>query len=118
MMQVTNALAGIAAKDSPRTARWYSQLLGEPSHLPMPGVFEWKLPRGGVLQVFEDPPRAGYASVTLSVDDLQQTVLDLKELGIEILEQTDSADVSTARVEDPDGNRVVFAQPHSSRVAG
>lgn len=116
-MQVTNALAGIAVKDSSCASAWYSQLLGQPTHTPMPGVFEWKLEQGGVLQVFEDSENAGHASVTLTVPDLEQTLAHLRPLGIDVSEKTASVDVSTAQVKDPDGNRIVFAQQHSNRVA-
>lgn len=116
-MSVDNALAGVAARNAAATAGWYEQLIGEPGKEAMPGLFEWSLPGGGALQVFEDSERAGSSSVTLSVTGIDSHVAQLAGHGIAIGKRTHSKDVSTAVIEDPDGNQVVLAEQHSDKVA-
>ncbi|KFL35701.1 VOC family protein [Arenimonas donghaensis] len=116
-MTVENALAGIAVTDATAAAKWYGQLIGIPGQQTMPGLYEWSLPRGGVLQVFEDAQRAGSSSVTFSVLDLDAHIAQFEQQGIPIGQQTRTDDVSTATIEDPDGNQVVIAEQHTDKVA-
>jgi predicted enzyme related to lactoylglutathione lyase len=116
-MSVENALAGVAVKDLNPSAKWYEKLIGRAGKKPMEGVMEWSLPSGGVLQVFEDPRRAGSSSVTFSVKGLDRHVDRLDERGIKIRDRSTSDMVSTAIIQDPDGNRVVLAEQHSDKVA-
>jgi hypothetical protein len=73
--------------------------------------------RGGSLQVFEDTWRAGASSVTLAVSDLDEQLDDLKKKGIPTDQVTRTDQVSTAIIQDPDGNQIVFAAAHSRRPA-
>ena len=116
-MSVDNALAGVAVKNLGSAAKWYEQLIGHAGQKPMEGVFEWSLPRGGVLQIFEDADRAGSSSVTFSVKGIDEHVGQLSQRGIEIGNRSSSDKVSTAIVKDPDGNQVVLAEQHSDKVA-
>lgn len=116
-MSIENALAGVAVKNLKSAAKWYEQLIGQAGKQPMKEVFEWSLPNGGVLQVFEDSKRAGSSSVTFSVKGLDNHVARLVERGVKIGNQTKSDQVSTAIVEDLDGNQVVLAEQHSKAVA-
>lgn len=116
-MAVRNAFAGVAVRNASASAEWYEQLIGHRGSTPMPGLWEWTLPNGGVLQVFEDAERAGSSSVTFSVTDLDDHVAQLAKRDVRIGERTSSHDVSTVRLEDPDGNQVVLAEPRSERVA-
>lgn len=66
-MSIDNAIASMAVKDLKTAITWYEQLLGKPpDSLPMPEVAEWKFPRGGWLQVYQLPERAGHGSCTLA----------------------------------------------------
>lgn len=116
-MTIRNALAGVATRDIKQAAEWYEKLFGEPGAQPMPNLREWSLPNGGVLQLFEDPERAGKSSVTLSVTKLNDHLTQLANHGILVKRHTNTEAVRTAIIEDPDGNQVVIAEPHSSRVA-
>lgn len=108
---VTNALAGIAVRDLPGSVEWYARLLDRrPDARPMPEVAEWKFSKGGWIQVFEDPDRAGSSSVTLVEADLDDRLHDLRSKGIDVASTSDSREVRTAIVADPDGNQLVFAQ--------
>ena len=116
-MSVQNVLAGVAVTDIKSAAKWYELLIGQPGKQPMKEVFEWSLPNGGVLQLLEDSKRAGSSSVTFSVSDIDSHVDQLAEHGVAVLERSHSRDVSTAILQDPDGNRIVLAEPHSDKVA-
>ena len=72
-MKIENAIASIAVKDLRSAAAWYERLFGRaPNSTPMPEVAEWKFPRGGWLQVYQLPERAGAGSCTLAVDDIER----------------------------------------------
>jgi hypothetical protein len=49
----------------------------------MPEVAEWKFERGGWLQVYELPERAGRGSFTLAVSDIDEVVAHAQKLGID-----------------------------------
>lgn len=116
-MSIQNVLAGVAVKDLAAAAKWYAQLIGHAGTQPMKEVFEWSLPGGGALQVFEDADRAGHSSVTFSVKDIDAHVAELTERGIAIGSRSDSDMVSTAIIADQDGNQVVLAEQHSDKIA-
>lgn len=116
-MSINNVLAGVAVKNLDSSAKWYEQLIGHAGKHPMKEVFEWSLPGGGVLQVFEDPKRAGSSSVTFAVKGIDDHVAQLSERGVRIGRRTKSDAVSTAIVEDLDGNQVVLAEQHSEKLA-
>jgi hypothetical protein len=83
----------------------------------MKEVGEFRFERGGSLQVFEDSRRAGASSVTLAVTDLDEQLDDLKKKGIPTDQVNRTDQVSTAIIQDPDGNQIVFAAAHSQRLA-
>ena len=72
----------------------------------MPELAEWKFPRGGWLQVYRLPERAGGCSCTFAVDDLDQVVMHLQNLGVEI----QSGKARVIMIKDPAGNSLAFAQ--------
>lgn len=110
-MSIDNAIASVAVKQLPAALAWYQALLGRGADsTPMSGVAEWRFPRGGWLQVYELPERAGSGSVTLAVSDLDGLVPHLQRLGIDTSQRTSSAQVKTLTVVDPDGNHIAFAQ--------
>jgi predicted enzyme related to lactoylglutathione lyase len=116
-MSVSNALAGVAVRDLGASLRWYEHLLDETAFRPMKEVGEFRFERGGSLQVFEDSRRAGASSVTLAVTDLDEQLDDLKRKGIPTDQVHRTAQVSTAIIQDPDGNQIVFAAAHSQHLA-
>jgi hypothetical protein len=116
-MSIRNALAGVAVRDLGASLRWYEHLLDDTAFRPMKEVGEFHFERGGSLQVFEDNRRAGASSVTLAVSDLDEQLDDLKKKGIPTDQVTRTDQVSTAVIQDPDGNQIVFAAAHSRRLA-
>lgn len=116
-MSIRNALAGVAVRDLGASLRWYEHLLDDTAVRPMKEVGEFHFERGGSLQVFEDNRRAGASSVTLAVSDLDEQLDDLKKKGIPTDQVTRTDQVSTAVIQDPDGNQIVFAAAHSRGLA-
>ena len=115
-MAIKNSLAGVAVTDLDAAARWYEVVIGRPGTRPMPEVIEWSFDGGGGLQVFCDPDRAGTSSVTLVVDDRDAQVAALEKKKVMVAEKSESSEVDTAFVFDPDGNRIVLAQPKGTAV--
>ena len=116
-MTVQNALASVAVSDLEVATTWYGEVLGSAATTPMPEVAEWRFPRGGALQVYREPDRAGEGSCTLAVDDLDEIGRNLARLGIDTSQRSSSDAVDTLMVKDPDGNHIAFAEAHDARLA-
>ena len=110
-MAITNALASLAVRDLDASSQWYTALLG-PGNRPMPEVIEWSLERGGGLQIYALPERAGQGSCTLIVSDIDELAERLRSSGLAADATPDRHDaVDTVMVKDPDGNSIAFAMP-------
>jgi hypothetical protein len=110
-MTITNALASLAVRDLTSASQWYEKLLGRGSR-PMSEVVEWQLARGGGLQIYAAPERAGRGSCTLVVDDIDEIAQRLRSRGLApdaVPARNDRVD--TIMVADPDGNSIAFAMP-------
>ena len=117
-MAIDNALASVAVKDLQTAVQWYEKVFGRPADsTPMPEVAEWKFPRGGWLQVYQLPERAGTGSFTLAVSDLDAEIRKLSELGTDTSQQASGKSVRTLMVNDPDGNHIAFAQASDTSMA-
>jgi len=109
-VSIDNAIASVAVKDLRVAVQWYEALLGrKPDSVPMPEVAEWKFPRGGWLQVYQLPERAGAGSVTLAVNDLDEVAAVVGRLGIRGQEASNEK-VKTLMIVDQDGNHIAFAE--------
>ena len=62
-MPIENVLASVAVGDLDAAVKWYEKLLDMPASRPMAEVAEWRFPRGGGLQVYSLPERAGSGSL-------------------------------------------------------
>jgi predicted enzyme related to lactoylglutathione lyase len=110
-MKIDNAIASIAVKDLKAASTWYEKLFGRPADsTPMPEVAEWKFDRGGWLQVYQLPDRAGAGSCTLATDDIVSVKAHLQSLGIDSSNASSGAKVKTVMITDPDGNHLAFAE--------
>lgn len=117
-MSIRNALVSIAVSEIQSASKWYERILGRPADsLPMAEVAEWKFERGGWLQLYELPERAGAGSVTLSVSDIDEQAEHLRQCGIEIGERTSGVKVKTLMIADPDGNHIGFAEAIDQNMA-
>src|SRR3984893_10949019 len=103
-MTIDNVLASVAVKDLKTAAAWYEKVFLRPADsTPMPEVAEWKFARGGWLQVYELPERAGAGSCPLRVSDMAGVIAHLQSLGIDTSESSSGAKVKTVMITDPDG---------------
>lgn len=117
-MSINNAIASLAVKDLASAVKWYEALLGRAADsTPMPEVAEWKFPRGGWLQVYQLPERAGSGSCTLAVSDIEEVVSHVEELGIDASQRSSGSQVKTLMIVDPDGNHIAFAEALDRRMA-
>lgn len=117
-MSIENAIASLPVTDLAAAAVWYESLFGRRADsTPMPEVAEWKFPRGGWLQVYQLPERAGYGSVTLAVTDLDGLAAKLDKLGIDTSQRTSGRKVKTLMIVDPDGNHIAFAEAADPTMA-
>ena len=117
-MSIDNAIASVAVTDLVSAVQWYEALFGRAADSrPMAEVAEWKFPRGGWLQVYERPERAGNGSVTLSVTDLDGIAAQLEKLGIDTRQRTTGPKVKTVMIVDPDGNHIAFAEAFDQTMA-
>lgn len=117
-MSIDNAIASLAVKDLAAAVAWYEALFKRGADsTPMSEVVEWKFPRGGWLQIYQLPERAGNGSVTLAVTDIEALVAHVNELGIDTSRRTASAQVKTLMIVDLDGNRLTFAEAFDKTMA-
>jgi hypothetical protein len=115
-MTITNALASLAVRDLPASSRWYENLLG-PGSRPMDEVVEWHMDRGGGLQLYAGPERAGQGSCTLIVSDIDEMADRLRSSGLFAnAEPVRHERVDTIMIKDPDGNSIAFSQPKDERL--
>lgn len=108
-MAIDNALASVAVKDIDAAAAWYGRILGREGSRPMPSLAEWTFERGGGLQVYEGPERAGHGSFTLAVTDLDAEIRRLDELGVDTSGRMDGDNARILMIRDPDGNSIAYA---------
>lgn len=116
-MSITNVLASVAVKDIEAASMWYGQLLGTKGTMSMPGLVEWQFPRGGALQVYQLPERAGRGSFTLAVSDLFAQIEKLDAMGLDTSKRSSDANVKTVMVTDLDGNHIAFAEATDPTLA-
>ena len=117
-MAINNALASVAVKDLKAVAKWYEKLFRRPpDSTPMPEVAEWKFERGGWLQVYQLPERAGGGSCTLAVSNIDEIVAHLQNLGIDTSQRSSGATVKTVMIVDLDGNHLAFAETTDHTMA-
>ena len=117
-MSIDNVLASVAVKDLSVASEWYEQLFGRPADsTPMPEVAEWRFKRGGWLQIYELPERAGKGSFTLAVSDIDQAIERAQELGIDTTQTSTGPMVKTLMITDPDGNHIAFAEAIDKSMA-
>ena len=117
-MTISNALAGVAVKDIKAAVQWYAKVFGRPADAtPMLELAEWKFERGGWLQVYALPERAGSCSCTLVVSDIDLEAARPKKVGVATGAQASGTQVKVFMVKDPDGNSIAFAQAPDDAVA-
>jgi predicted enzyme related to lactoylglutathione lyase len=114
-IQADVILAGIAVADIEAAIGWYGNLLGRKhDDRPMKEAAEWRLAKGGSIQLVLDKERAGRSMTTIAVSDIDKLTADLGSRGVSTKAQTTSSGLYRfAQVRDPDGNLLTFAQKQS-----
>jgi hypothetical protein len=111
-MAVTNLFAGCAIADVGAARAFYERLFGrEPDLIPNASEACWRLGEGMWVYFVLDVDRAGRGIHTILVDDLDALVADWASRAIspdEIRQEGPAG--RKARVFDPDGNELGFAQ--------
>ena len=84
----------------------------------MAGVVEWQLERGGGLQIYDLPERAGQGSCTLIVSDIEEIAQQLRTAGLAANPEPARGDrADTVMIQDPDGNSIAFSMPKDATLA-
>ena len=110
-MNITNVFAGIMTGDIETASKWYENLFDRKfDSNPMENVYQWNFPDGGMLQLVSDEERAGYSSITLLVNSRDEQLEILKTKNIAIGQKTESEIANTVTINDPEGNRITFAE--------
>jgi hypothetical protein len=74
--------------------------------------------RGGGLQIYQLPERAGKGSCTLVVSDIDDLAQQLRSTGIAPNAEPARDDrVDTVMINDPDGNSIAFAMAKDDSLA-
>ena len=116
-MSIINAIASVAVRDLDTAIKWYEALFRKAPTRPMPEVAEWSFERGGWLQVYQLPERAGSGSCTLAVSNIEEEVARLKHLNIDTSHRTSTEKVKTMMIKDPDGNSIALAEATDPSLA-
>ena len=100
----------ICVSDYARAREWYSHLLGsKPSFIPHETEAVWELAEHRFVFILEDAERAGNATHTVMVEDLDALVAKIGGRGLEPAErETYSNGVRKAIYRDADGNGVGY----------
>lgn len=106
-MALDKIYAQLSCADLSASLAWYEALFGRrPDARPLDGLAEWRLRDGAGLQLVQSPADAGHGTLTLVVSGLRDKHAGLAPGGIE-----PATSNSLVRLRDPDGNRVVLAEP-------
>jgi catechol 2,3-dioxygenase-like lactoylglutathione lyase family enzyme len=113
---VSVLFAALPVADITAASAWYERLLGRPPDMrPHAGEATWQVAQAGWIYVVADVPRAGSGLVTLIVDDLDATLGELADRGIQAGSvETLGNGVRKATVADPDGNAISFGEVPST----
>lgn len=112
MTRYRRLLAQATVTDVAASEAWYTRLLErEPDARPMPGLIEYHLDDRFGLQVWEEPDRAGRASILFEIDDVDALVARVDEAGFAHDGIQDGGGGRLLSIADPDGTRLVFFQP-------
>jgi predicted enzyme related to lactoylglutathione lyase len=110
-MNFKNVYAGIMTTDIETAKEWYGKLIGRKSdYNPMKILHEWNFSNGGVLQLVEDKERAGYSSITIMVNNIDEISKELVEKNLPIGKVSEDKIAKTITINDPENNRITFAE--------
>ena len=105
-----NLFAGIPVSDYEVALAWYERLLGSPpAFLPTVNEAVWELASHRSVYIKQRPEHAGHAMHTILVDDLDASIAQIADRGLEPEQrETYPNGVRKAIYRDPDGNEFGF----------
>jgi len=107
-MTITYLFAGIPVSNRDASAQWYSNLFASEPMYPNDDEAMWQLVGSGSLYVIVSSD-AGAGTVTLIVDDLDSTLVELRDRDVDIADPIVIPGAGRkSLVRDPDGNQVWF----------
>lgn len=111
-MAFTAVFAGIHVADLDAARAWYERFTGRPPDLiPNEDEAAWQFTETGWIYLVRDAGRAGMATVTLLLDDLDDRLAALSKRAIAIGEtETFTNGVRKVVVTDPEGNTIAFGE--------
>lgn len=106
----TDVFTGIPVSDYATAVSWYERLFGtSPAFYPHDTEAVWELADHRYVYVVQAPERAGYAVLTIFVDDLDTLVARITDSGIEPAQrEAYQNDIRKITYRDADGNEVGF----------
>lgn len=109
-MEVTHAFAAVPVRDLAAACRWYERLFGRaPDLRPNANEAVWRLNPQASIYVVADAARAGGASLTLAVADLDEHVRVLGARGVTLGGRPASGGAPRrVAITDDDGNELTF----------
>jgi catechol 2,3-dioxygenase-like lactoylglutathione lyase family enzyme len=112
MSAITDLYAGVPITDLDASIDWYTRLFGRPPDMRAGDEILWDLGEHATLFIEPDPAHAGAGRITLGVAGLDGLLERLAAQGIDHEPiETYSNGVRHAKVPDPDGNAIAFAEP-------
>jgi catechol 2,3-dioxygenase-like lactoylglutathione lyase family enzyme len=113
-MKLQKTYVALLTKNLEAAEDWYTKLLGRgPDYRPMDTLVQWELSAGGGLALGTDTTVASRGALFLIVDDVAAERRRLRELGIELGEDSQGTYSTLAQIRDDDGNLVTLATPPS-----
>jgi catechol 2,3-dioxygenase-like lactoylglutathione lyase family enzyme len=112
MGALTDLYAGIPVSDLHAGLGWYTRLFGRPPDRRVGDELLWEIDEHAWLFIEPHAPHAGAGRITFAVTGLDALLERLAAAGIrhEPVE-TYSNGVRHAKIPDPDGNAIAFAEP-------
>jgi hypothetical protein len=110
---MSDLFAGICVRNYEAARPWYERLFGSaPSFVAHDTECVWELGEHRFVFVVEDAGRAGHATITIFVDDLDALVEDIASRGVEPAQrETYSNGVRKVTYRDLDGNEIGYGGP-------
>ena len=111
MSAITHLVAGVPVSDLDASLDWYTRFFGRPPDLRVGDEILWDIDEHATLFIEPDADHAGTGRITMAVSGLDGLLERLAAQGIEHEPvETYSNGVRHAKIPDPDGNAIAFAE--------
>ena len=112
MSAITTLFAGVPVSDLDAGIDWYTRFFGRPPDMRAGDEVLWDLSEHATLFIEPNAAQAGAGRITLAVTGLDGLLERLTAEGIEHEPiESYSNGVRHAKIPDPDGNAIAFAEP-------